>query len=363
MKICHNFSPGPAKLPDEVICRMKDEMFDYQGKGVAIFEISHRSDLFQHIYEKAITLFQEVLKVPSSHKVLFVHGGAAMQFAMLALNFMVKGRRSAYIDSGLWSTKAINAGLERFPNEIDVIASGKDINYTNLPTYNPAEHSHDYAYLHITSNNTIYGTQYKKFPKLGNAPLAIDMSSDICSYPLDFTNIGICYGGAQKNIGVAGMGFAVVREDFLARPPQTPHTILRYQTYHNHQSMFNTPNTIGIYVLGLVLEWIKSKGGLKAMSLESDKKSQLIYQVIDKHAGFYHSKVAKEVRSKVNITFKLTNQPLEDKFLSFANKNELLFLKGHRVAGGIRISLYNALTLSSAKALADFMDIFATQNS
>jgi len=350
-----NFSAGPGKLPDPVMEKIKNEMFDYQGRGFSIIEISHRSSLFFEIYQQSQYLFKKLLNLSDAYKILYVHGGASLQFAMIPLNFLKTGV-AGYVDTGVWSSKAL-AEAKAY-GEIRILASSKEKNYSYIPAFTPEMLSEDLSYVHITTNNTIYGTQYKNYPNTGKIPLIADASSDFLSKEIDLKPFHCIYGANQKNLGVSGIGFTVIREDFIQSPALNCSWNLQYKTYADQDSMNNTPNTFGIYVLKLVLEWLFEKGGLKAQEKENEEKAALLYRTIDQSQGFYKNQVVVPARSLMNVPFFLPSQELDAKFVREAEANQLSFLKGHKTVGGIRASIYNATRLNEVKMLTDFMQHF-----
>lgn len=353
-----NFSAGPSALALDVLNQAKNEFMDYKGLGFGIMEISHRSKTFDEVYQKTVGLIRELYGLDDDYEVLFTQGGASLGFAMVCLNLSSLGR-GYYIDTGVWTQKALKeAQIQNIDHE--VIASSKDENYSYIPN---VELNKDGAYLYLCSNNTIYATQYHALPR-SKAPLVIDASSDIFSYELDFkaNNIGVVFAGAQKNAGIAGVTPVIIKKELIGHHAQNVPTLLRYETYAKNDSMFNTPPSYAIYILSLVLEWIKKLGGLSAMQARNAKKAELIYNVIDSSNGFYQGHAKKDSRSNMNISFKTPNSELDAKFVASANDENMIGLKGHKHLGGLRASIYNAIEPSEVKALAEFMKEFARKN-
>jgi phosphoserine aminotransferase len=355
-----NFNPGPSTLPLDVLKIVQEELLDYRGTGMSIIESSHRSPEFDEVNNQAMALVREILGLGDNYKVLFMTGGASTQFALIPMNFLKEGQVGAYVDTGSWSSKAIK--------EADIIgkshlaASSKADSYTYIPKVSDIAYPENAAYLHVTSNNTIRGTQYHTFPETGQVPLICDMSSDIASRRIDYKKFSLIYAGAQKNLGPAGMTLVVIREDLLAAANDGLPSMFSYGTYAEKDSLYNTPPVFPIYVMKLVLEWIKNQGGLAAVEKVNMAKKDAIYQMIDGHPDFYKGTVKPDSRSWMNITIRLPNEDLEKKFISEAKAAGFVGLKGHRSVGGVRVSLYNALPLEGALKLAEFMETFKNQN-
>lgn len=351
----HNFNAGPAVLPAEVIAQIQAELPDYAGTGMSILESSHRSKAFETINDRAISRLRRILALSDDYHVGFLQGGASHQFAMIPLNFLPPHQVANYVLTGVWAEKAL-AEAELI-GHTHVVASGKSSNYATLPDPQEWHIAADSAYLHLTSNNTIYGTQWPTLP-CQHPRTIIDMSSDIASRPIDLTNVAMIYAGAQKNLGPAGVTVVILREDLATQaPPAHLPTILRYQTHLSSKSLYNTPPTFAIYVLDLVLAWIEHQG-MATLAQRNTQKAQLIYDVIDQSGGFYRGHSHPHHRSLMNITFILADTSLEKQFLAHAESNGMVGLAGHRSVGGLRASLYNALPMASAQALADLMREF-----
>ncbi len=355
-----NFNPGPATLPLEVLKTAQEELLDYRGTGMSILEISHRSPEFEEINKTAMDLMRELMGLGANYKVLFVGGGASTQFTMVPQNFLGEGKTAAYVDTGEWSSKAIKEAKKI--GNVQVLASSKEQKYGFVPKASDIKVPGDAAYLHLTSNNTIYGTQFQTFPDAGSVPLICDMSSDVLSRRRDFGKFALIYAGAQKNIGPAGVTVVVVREDLLARCPEKLPTMLNYKTHADKDSLYNTPPAFPIYLVKLVLEWVKKQGGLAAVEKVNDAKQKVIYGLIDEHPAYFKGTVQKDSRSWANITLRLPSEDLEKKLIAEAKQKGFVGIKGHRSVGGIRVSLYNAMPLEGAEKLAELMRAFMKAN-
>jgi phosphoserine aminotransferase len=359
MKRVHNFSAGPAILPLEVLEKAHSEFLDYHGIGSSIMEISHRSKEYTEVNEQATERLRRLLGVGSEWHVLFLTGGASTQFMMVPHNFLNDKRTADYINTGTWSKKAI-AEAKPFGN-VNIAFSSADQNFNRVPKNSDLKLSKDATYLHFTSNNTIFGTQFRSEPDSGNVPLVCDASSDFLSRPLDMKKYGLIYAGAQKNLGPAGVTIVMIHDEFLkkAREENIP-TILDYKTHV--ADLFNTPPVYPVYMVNLVLDWIEKKGGLTWFEKHNTEKAAILYSEIDKD-DYYRGTVDTDSRSQMNVTFRLPNEDLEAKFLNEAKKHELVGLKGHRSVGGIRASIYNACPKESVEALTSFMRDFRSTNS
>ncbi|MFH1395454.1 MAG: 3-phosphoserine/phosphohydroxythreonine transaminase [Candidatus Omnitrophota bacterium] len=359
MSRIYNFSAGPAVLPEEVLQTAAKELLDYKSSGMSVMEMSHRGKEFKGIIETAEADLRELMNIPDNYKVLFLQGGASLQFAMVPLNLMVKNKKADYIHTGQWTKKAISEAKKY--GEVNVIASSEPDNYTYIPEPDPTCFSKDADYFYIASNNTIYGTRYTNIPNTGDVPLVADMSSNILSEPVDVKKFGVIFAGAQKNIGPAGLTIVIIREDLIGSAPDNVPTMLNYKTHANAGSMYNTPPCYSIYIAGLVFKWIKEKGGLETIKKNNIEKAQILYDYIDSSALF-KSPVKKENRSLMNIPFICGSEELETKFIEEASKLGLKSLKGHRTVGGMRASIYNAMPLAGVKTLAAFMKEFEKNN-
>lgn len=352
----HNFSAGPAILPPTVLEKASRAAFDYEGKGLSLLERSHRGSEFTGIIERAEQLTRDLLDLSNDYAVLFLSGGASSQFFMAPLNLLAPQDKACYADTGVWASKAVKEAVRY--GDIEVIASSKADGYTHIPkNYDIPS---DAKYLHLTSNNTIYGTQYHQFPE-STIPLVGDMSSDILSRPLDVKPFGLIYAGAQKNIGPAGVTLVIVRKDLLGNTGRDIPSMLDYRVHIEGKSLYNTPPVFPIYVCMLTLEWIVELGGLEAMERRNRAKQEAVYREIDANPLFVGRCVAED-RSWMNVTFDATRPELEDGFLKACKEAGIEGLKGHRSAGGFRASLYNALPLESAIVLTEVMRDFANQN-
>ena len=354
-----NFYAGPSTLPLEVLEIAQKELLDYRGSGMSIMEISHRSPEYDEVHTTAMSLAKEIMGLGDDYKVLFLQGGASMQFAMIPLNFLREGQTAAYVDTGSWSSKAIKEAKKI--GSVHVAGSSKDANHTFIPKPSDIKCPGDAAYLHITTNNTIAGTQYKELPDAGDVPLMADMSSDICSRRLDFSKLSLFYAGAQKNLGPAGCAMVVVRNSMLEKCKDGL-TLLDYRTHAEKGSLFNTPPCFTIYIIKLVLEWLKGKGGLAGIEKLNRAKKDAVYGVIDSAPDYFKCPVERGSRSWMNIVFRLPSEELEKKFLAEATAAGLIGLKGHRSVGGIRVSLYNAMPLEGAQKVAELMTSFKKAN-
>jgi phosphoserine aminotransferase len=355
----HNFNPGPAVLPLDVLEQVQDEFLDFKGSGMSIAEISHRSAVFEGVLNDAVSRVKRLLKLPENFKVLFIQGGASLQFTMVPMNLIPEGTTADYLKTGSWAKKAI-AEVETLKKSHKVIASSEDRNFCYLPKGFSV--SPDAAYLHITSNETIQGTQWQTFPDTGSVPLVADMSSDILCRAFDARPFGLIYAGAQKNLGPAGVTLVIIRDDMLDRIPKNLPSMLRYTTYAEKNSLYNTPPCIAIYMVQLVLKWLEETvGGLANVEKRNRQKADLLYGLIDQ-SEFYRGTADADSRSMMNVTFRLPNEDLEKKFVAEAQANGLGGLKGHRSVGGCRASIYNALGMDSVGALVDFMKAFARKN-
>ncbi|ACT50779.1 MULTISPECIES: 3-phosphoserine/phosphohydroxythreonine transaminase [Methylovorus] len=351
----YNFSAGPAVLPKEVLQQAAAEMLDWHGSGMSVMEMSHRGKEFMSIAAEAEADLRELLAIPANYKVLFLQGGAHAQFSMIPLNLLRNKKAADYIDTGIWSQKAI-AEARKYC-EVNVAASSADHNYTYAPEQSAWKLDPDAAYVHYTSNETIGGVEIFWTPETGDVPLVCDMSSHILSRPIDVSRYGLIYAGAQKNIGPAGLTIVIVREDLIGETlPGTP-TMLDYKIHADNDSMYNTPPTYGIYIAGLVFKWLKANGGLAAMEQLNIRKAAMLYDYIAS-SSLYVSPIAPDNRSRMNVPFTLRNTALDAEFLKQAQQRGLLQLKGHKLVGGMRASIYNAMPIEGVQALVSFMQEF-----
>lgn len=362
MSRVYNFNPGPSALPLPVLQTVQRELLDYRGTGISVMEMSHRSSQFEQINGQAETLVLENAGLsPNDYRVLFLQGGASLQFSMIPLNFLHPESVADYVVTGSFAEKAHKEAQK--VGRIHVAATTKDSNYSTIPRQDELQFSENPAYVHITSNNTIYGIQWSYIPDCGNAPLVVDMSSDILSRELDMSRFDLIYAGAQKNMGPSGVTAVIIRKSLLEKQRNDlPSAMLSYKTHADADSLYNTPCTFGIYIIWLIMQWIKDMGGVKVLGDVNKQKADLIYSAIDASSGFYRGHATKEARSGMNITFRLPNEGLEKKFVEEAAKAEMIGLKGHRSVGGIRASIYNAMPLEGCQVLVSFMDEFARRN-
>jgi phosphoserine aminotransferase len=351
-----NFNPGPAAIPLDVLKTVQGELLDYRDSGMSILESSHRAKEFESINDQAIALVREVLGLGADYQVLFLGGGASTQFDLIPLNFIGEGQTAAYIDTGEFASKALK--------ECQVVArahvafSSKEEKYRRVPKMSEINCPENMAYLHLCSNNTIEGTQFHEFPETGKVPLVADMSSDIASRRLDFRKFSLIYAGAQKNLGAAGVTLVVVRDDFMARAKKGLPSMFSYKTHADNKSLYNTPPVFGVYIMKLVLEWIKGRGGLAGVEKTNIAKKDLLYGAIDAAPDYYKGAAERASRSWMNVTMRLPTEELENKFVADAAKEGLIGLKGHRSVGGIRFSIYNAVSLEDIQKTVDFMARF-----
>ena len=357
----HNFSAGPAVLPEAVLEQAKEEMLNYRGTGMSVMEMSHRSKEYLAIFEQAEAGLRRVLNVPEEYAVLFLQGGASTQFAMVPMNLYLPGHPVNAIHTGSWTKSAITEFKK--VAECTVIASAEESGFTTIPALAEIVPQPDASFVYLCSNNTIKGTQWHAFPHTGEIPLVADMSSDILSRPIDVSQFGLIFAGAQKNIGPAGVTIVIMRKELAERAPQTLPTMLQYRTHISQGSMYNTPPTYAIYMVGLVVEWLLAQGGLAAMAEYNQAKANVVYQAIDR-TDFYTGPVVKEARSLMNVVFRIQNgnEALEKRFAAEAEAAGLSGLKGHRSVGGLRASIYNAQTMAAVNALAEFMQEFEARN-
>lgn len=359
MSRVYNFSAGPSMLPVEVLGRAQKEMLDCNGSGQSVMEMSHRSKEYQAIIDHAEALFREVMHIPDNYKVLFLQGGASTQFAMVPFNLGNKNKIADYVITGQWAKKAF-AEAGRYLDAHD-IASSADKTFSYLPKVDASMLTPGADYVHITYNNTIYGTHYNTMPDFGDATVVTDMSSCILSEEVDISKFGLIYAGAQKNMGPAGVTVVIVREDLIGDAMDMTPTMLNYETHAKNGSMFNTPPTYGIYICGLVYEWIKNMGGVKVMHEKNVEKAKLLYDFLD-NSKMFRGTVVPEDRSLMNVPFVTDSDELNAAFIAEAKAKGFVNLKGHRTVGGMRASIYNAMPIEGVKALVAFMKDFETKN-
>ncbi len=354
-----NFSAGPATLPEAVLQQAAEEMLDWHGSGMSVMEMSHRGKEFTDIITTAESDLRELMAIPDHYKVLFLQGGASLQFSMVPLNLAGPDESADYINTGSWSKKAI-AEAKRFCN-VAVAGSSAADNFTWIPGQEQLQLNADAAYCHITTNNTIFGTEYHELPDTGVVPLVADMSSNILSKPVDVSRFGLIYAGAQKNIGPSGLTVVIIREDLIGRARESVPVMLEYKTHADAGSCYNTPPTYGIYMAGLVFKYLKGQGGLKSIQQANRKKAAKLYAAIDEN-DFYSSPVRRQDRSTMNVPFTLADPDLDKTFLEHAESKGLLNLKGHRSVGGMRASIYNAMPEEGIDALIEFMKEFSDRH-
>ncbi len=355
----YNFSAGPSMLPESVLRKAAEEMLDYKGSGQSVMEMSHRSKVYEEIISGAEKIIREVMNISDNYHVLFLQGGASAQFAMIPLNLMGTKKKADYINTGMWSKKAISEG-KRY-GTVNVVATSEDKNFNYIPDMDKIKFDPDAAYVHITTNNTIFGTRYTKLPETGAVPLVADMSSNILSEEYDVNKFGLIYAGAQKNIGPAGVVVVIIRKDLVGHAYDFTPTMFNYKTYAEEQSMFNTPPTYNIYIAKLVFEWVKEQGGVQEIYKTNLLKADLLYDFLDISKTF-KATVQKEHRSLMNIPFITGNNELDSEFVKKATASGFVNLKGHRSVGGMRASIYNAMPVQGVKDLVDFMKKFEMEH-
>jgi phosphoserine aminotransferase len=355
----YNFSAGPAVLPQPVLLEAQRDLVALPGVGMSVLEISHRSKAFEAILAQTEADLRALGNVPSNYKVLFLQGGASLQFSMVPLNLLAPGATADYIVTGGWSQKAVKEAKR--VGTVHIAGSTEAENFARIPGQNELQLTADAAYVHVTTNNTLYGTQWADEPNVGDVPLVADTSSDMFSRPIDVAKYGLIYAGAQKNLGPSGVTLVIVREDLLARSSKSLHTMLNYATHAENGSMYNTPPCFGIYLMGLVMKWARSEGGLQAIAARNERKAVALYEEIDR-TGYYRGTAAKGSRSRMNITFRLPSEELESKFVKESTAAGLDGLKGHRSVGGMRASIYNAFPEAGVHALVEFMREFERKN-
>lgn len=355
-----NFSAGPCAIPLEVLEEMQANMADFQGNGISLVEVSHRHKYYDDVHNEAISLFKELMNVPDNYSIIFLGGGATLAFSMIPMNFLTAGKSADYVNSGAWAKKAIDDAKKI--GKVNVLFDGKESGYSTLPIASSMKASHNSAYFHFTSNETIGGIQWKEWPETGDVPVICDMSSDIMSREIDVDKFAMIYGGVQKNLGPAGAAFMIIRNDLLERSPDSLTAYLNYRIHAEKTAMYNTPPVFTIWGVKIFLEWVKRNGGVTGMSRLAIKKSKLIYDLIDSGDGFYRSPVDSAFRSTMNLVFRLPSEDLEAKFVKDASAEGMMFLKGHRSVGGCRASLYNGVPVSSVEALVSFMKDFSSKN-
>ncbi|MFC3749219.1 3-phosphoserine/phosphohydroxythreonine transaminase [Paenibacillus sp. GCM10012306] len=355
-KRAYNFNAGPAALPLEVLERAQAEFVDFRESGMSIMEMSHRGAIYESVHNEAQQRLLSLLGNPTGYKVLFTQGGASTQFAMIPLNFLSEGKVGSYVMTGSWADKAYKEA--KLVGGVHVAASSEDQKFLKIPELSSIKAADNAAYLHITSNETIEGTQYAEYPDSGSIPLIGDMSSDILSRSFDVNKFGLIYAGAQKNLGPSGVTVVIAKEELIAESPSHIPTILRYSTHTKNNSLYNTPPSFSVYMVNEVLKWIEEQGGLAGVESKNREKAGLLYEYIDGSDGFYRGVADQGSRSIMNVTFRMQSEDLEKQFVKAAEQEGFIGLKGHRSVGGLRASIYNAVPYESVKALADFMKHF-----
>jgi phosphoserine aminotransferase len=359
-KRIYNLSAGPAILPEEVLLDAQKELYSYKGSGMSIMEMSHRGKIFDGVIKESDTDLRKLLNISDKYSILFLQGGATLQFSMVPLNLMPPKNKADYIVTGSWAKKSVKEAKR--VGTVNIAASTESENFVRIPKQSELKLDPDASYVHFTSNNTIYGTQWRSEPEVGNAPLVCDASSDFLHKMLDINKYGLIYAGAQKNIGPSGVTVVIIRKDLLERSSDSLHTYMNYKIHVENDSMYNTPTTFGIYIAGLVFKWLLNMGGLDEMYKRNLEKGKILYDAIDASGGYYKGTTAVEDRSLMNVTYRLPNEDLEKKFIDEAKKKGFEGLKGHRSVGGIRASIYNAFPKKGVEDLVTFMEDFKKNN-
>lgn len=359
-KRVYNFSAGPAILPEEVLKEAQKELYSFKGQGMSVLEMSHRSKTYDNIIKEAETDLRKLLNIGDDYSVLFLQGGATMQFSMVPLNIMPPKNKADYIVTGAWSQKAVKEAKR--VGSVNIAASTEEEGFTRIPKGDELKLDPDASYVHFTSNNTIYGTQFKAEPNVGDVPLVCDTSSDMLHKNFDINKYSLIYAGAQKNMGPSGCTLVILKKSLLDRSPDDLHTYLNYNTHVAKDSLYNTPPSFSIYIMGLVYKWLLDLGGLDKMHEMNLEKANILYDYIDDSDGFYTGTAAKEDRSLMNVTFRLPNEELEKKLIAEAGENGFSGLKGHRSVGGLRASIYNAFPKKGVEDLVQFMKDFKAKN-
>ena len=359
MNRVYNFAPGPSTLPEAALKQAAAEMLDYNGTGMSVMEMSHRSKAYQDIFDATEATLRDLMHIPDSYSVLFLQGGATGQFAAIPLNLLTEGGSADYVDSGNFAHGAMVEAKKY--GDIRCVGSSKDENYIRIPELDPAKFNPKADYFYITTNNTIFGTRYAELPETGDVPLVADMSSNILSEVYDITRFGVAYAGAQKNIGPAGLTIVIVRKDLLGHASALCPKVFDWTVMTDKGSMLNTPPTYAIYMAGLSLKWLKDQGGVEAIEQVNIEKAKLLYDVLDA-SDFYRAPVVPKYRSRMNVTFTTPDPDTDAAFVKAAAKEGLVSLKGHRLVGGIRASIYNAMPIEGVKKLAEFMKKFEMEN-
>ncbi|HEX9690279.1 MAG TPA: 3-phosphoserine/phosphohydroxythreonine transaminase [Thermoanaerobaculia bacterium] len=355
-----NFGPGPAVLPEPVLEEAQRDLMSLPGVGMSVLEISHRSKTFEEILDGAIADIRRLASVPPNYHILFLGGGASLQFSMVPMNLLDPDRSADYVVTGSWSKKAVKEAQK--VGTVSIAATTEDENFTSIPEQSELRLDPEASYVHITTNNTIYGTEWHREPNVGMVPLVADASSDVFSRPVDVSKYALLYAGAQKNLGPAGVTLVILREDLLARTPKGLPAMLDYNTHAQNKSLYNTPPVFAVYILRLVVKWMLEEGGLEAIGRRNAEKAEILYDALESSGGFYRPHAKPGSRSNMNVTFRLPSEDLEKQFVAEAGKHGLSGLKGHRSVGGIRASIYNAFPKKGVEALVSFMEEFAKKN-
>ena len=355
-----NFSAGPAMLPEEVLKEATEEMLDYRGCGMSVMEMSHRSKVYQQIIDEAEADLRQLVGIPDNYRVLFLQGGATLQFGMIPMNLMTVNKKVDFIHTGVWTKKAMQDA--KLFGEVNVIASGEEDKFDHIPDVKNLKFSKDADYVYMCDNNTIYGTKFKEYPDTGDIPLVCDMSSCFLSEPIDVKKFGLIYAGAQKNVGPAGVTIVIIRDDLVERSKELKVPVyLKYCTHAENGSMYNTPPTYGIYICGKVFKWLLQTGGLEKRKELNEAKAKILYDYLDS-SNFYKTSVRKDSRSLMNVTFRTPSEELDAAFLEGAKKYKFTNLKGHRSTGGLRASIYNAMPIEGVEALVKYLKEFEEEH-
>lgn len=357
----YNFNPGPAVVPACALQEAAQNLVDFRGQGLSIVEMSHRAKVYEELHQEAMARCLRLYGLGEEFTVLLLQGGASLQFAMVPMNLLRAGRSADYISTGHWSQKAIEE-VQILGKQCRLAGSSEGAEFSYIPSQEELDLDPGAEYLHLTTNNTIYGTQYQALPHTGGVPIVADMSSDLLSRSLPWGEIGLAYGGAQKNAGIAGLTVVIARRELLERVGEGVPTVMRYTTHARTNSLYNTPPVFAVYLFGLVLRWIEGEGGLEGMARRNEFKAGLVYRAIDESGGFYRGHARADSRSVMNLTFNLADASIETSFCAQAEKAGLIGLKGHRSVGGVRASLYNAMDEEGCQVLAQFMRDFACQH-
>jgi len=359
MSRVYNFAAGPAALPEEVLRQAAEELVDFRGVGMSVMEMSHRSKAYDGIHQQAGADLRELMNIPDDYYVMFLQGGASVQFSAVPLNLLNGSGKADFVNTGAWSKKAI-AEAKRY-GQPHVVASSEDKTFTYIPELNPATFTPDADYFYFVTNNTIYGTRFTSIPDVGSIPLIADMSSNILSEVYDVSKFGVIFAGAQKNVGPAGVTIVIVRKDLVGHAREITPVMLNWETQAEKDSLYNTPPCYAIYMAGLVFKWLKKQGGVKAMQAINEEKASLLYDYLDQ-SDLFSATVAKKDRSLMNVPFVTGNDELDARFIKDAEQEGLVTLKGHRSVGGMRASIYNAMPVAGVKKLVEFMKRFELAN-